>query len=217
MRIYLTVLFASALVVIAILGFRGDKSEKPPLWLFPDMDEQAKYKAQAANDYFSNRMNDRPVPRNTILRGQGFDRGTVFGSEYDGSRVANTELLRGREADGEWVRGFPTDINEQVMRTGEEKYQIFCLPCHGHAGDGRGVTSQYGILASNLNLEMYRVMAEGEIYNTIAYGKGTMMGYAEKLNPEERWAVVLYVRALQRSQNASAGDIPSDKKAELGL
>lgn len=217
MRTFFITLGAILLVILSIFGFRGKTSEKPPLWVFPDMDNQPRYKPQAYNTYFDNQMNDRPKPLNTVIRGQGWDRGEVFSADYEGGRYANTELLTGKTANGDWVRGFPIELSETIMRTGQEKYAIFCLPCHGYAGDGKGVTSQYGVLAANLNLEMYRTMAEGEIYNTVAWGKGTMYGYAEKLSPEERWAVVLYVRALQRSQNATADDIPEDKKAEVGL
>ncbi len=217
MRTFYIILAASLIAMLSIFGTRGQFSEKTPWIIFPDMDDQAKYKAQSSNDYFQNRMNDRPKPMNTVIRGQAWDLGDVFSPEYDGGRYAKTELLTGKTANEEWVRGFPIELSETIMRTGEEKYAIFCLPCHGYAGDGKGVTSQYGVLAADLNLEMYRTMAEGEIYNTIAWGKGTMYGYAEKLSPEERWAVILYVRALQRSQNATAEDIPADKKAEVGL
>jgi mono/diheme cytochrome c family protein len=82
--------------------------------------------------------------------------------------------------------------------------------CHGGAGDGNGAVRNFAaptLAPSNLLLELYRQQPEGEIFQTIGMGKNTMMGYADKLNPEERWAVVLYVRALQRAASASANDL----------
>ena len=217
MKYYFATIAAVLLVLVTVLQFRGTRSEKPPLWLFPDMDYQERMEPQAYNEYFENRMNERPKPVNTVIRGQGFDRAGVFAEDYTTDRFSNTALYQGRTAEGEWYRGFPIEVTETLMQTGRDKFAIFCQPCHGMAGNGRGPVASYGVLAANLNLDMYRTMAEGEIFNTITHGKNTMFGYGEKLSPEERWAVVLYVRALQRAQNATEADIPSEKRGQLGL
>ena len=105
------------------------------------------------------------------------------------------------------------------MAHGQERYNIYCQPCHGALGDGNGITKQYGMgITPTYHDDRIRQMAEGEIYNTITHGKNTMLPYADKLLPEERWAVVLYVRALQRAQSGTAADVSeASAKQSLGL
>lgn len=217
MRYFFAIYFFAIVAVVSILGFRGSKSEKPPLWIFPDMDNQAKYKPQSSNDFFENRMDDRPKPANIVLRGQYWDLKEVFSEEYNTHRFDNPALYYGKNVGGEWAEGFPITVDNQAMELGRRKYEIFCTVCHGAAGDGAGATSEFGISATNLRLEMFREMPEGQIFNTITNGKGTMYGYGDRITPEERWAIILYVRALQQSQNATAEDIPPAKRKELGL
>jgi mono/diheme cytochrome c family protein len=217
MRIFFAIYFFAIVATVTILGFRGDKSEKPPWRIFPDMDDQPRYKPQATNEYFENRMDDRPKPANVVLRGQGWEVKEVFDVSFSTDRFSETALNEGKNADGSWATAMPIEVDNEAMELGRQKYEIFCTVCHGAAGDGNGVTSQYGILAANLQLDMYREMAGGEIFNTITHGKNTMYGYGDKLTPEERWAVVLYVRALQYSQNAPIEAVPPEKRKELGL
>jgi len=217
MRIFFAIYFFAIVATVIVLGFRGDKSDKTPWMIFPDMDNQPKYKPQATNDYFPNRMNDRPKPANTVIRGQGWEMKRVFSADYSTDVFQETALNEGKNPDGSWASDFPIPVTYEVMELGREKYEIFCLVCHGAAGDGQGITSKYGILASNLLLDLYREMDGGEIFNTITHGKNTMYGYGEKITPEERWAIVLYVRALQLSQNATEEMIPPAQRGELGL
>ncbi len=217
MRYFLAIFAFLIVATVSILGFRGEKSEKPPWRIFPDMDDQPRYKPQGTNEYFPNRMNDRPRPGHTVIRGQGWEVKKVFSDQYGTSRFSQTALNEGKNADGSWAEDFPIPVSYETMETGREKYEIFCLVCHGAAGDGKGITSKYGVLASNLQLQMYRDMSGGEIFNTITYGKNTMYGYGDRITPEERWAIILYLRALQLSQNAPADAVPVDKKKELGL
>ena len=104
------------------------------------------------------------------------------------------------------------------MNAGKNRFAIFCQPCHGAVGDGNGVTKKYGMGATaTYQDDRLRAMAEGEIYNTITNGKGNMLSYADKLKPEDRWAVIAYVRVLQRAQHSTVADVPADHKSELGL
>jgi hypothetical protein len=83
-------------------------------------------------------------------------------------------------------------------------------------GNGAGVTAKFGIKAiANYHDERIRVMSDGELFNTITYGKNTMLGYGNAIKPEDRWAIICYLRALQRSQHASVNDVPADLKKEL--
>jgi len=98
-------------------------------------------------------------------------------------------------------------------------YQIFCAPCHGSLGDGNGITKRYGMGATpTFHDGRLRSMPDGEIFNTITNGKNTMMPYADKLSPEDRWAVVAYVRALQRAQQGTVTDVTeAAARKSLGL
>ena len=185
--------------------------------IFPDMDNQPRYKPQATNEYFSDHMNSRPKPAGTVIRGQGWEEKEVFSEDYLENYSHSTALYEGKNEDGSWATEFPIEVNYETMKLGREKYDIFCTVCHGAAGNGKGVTSKYGVIPANLLLDTYRTMPEGQIFETITDGKNTMFGYGEKVTPEERWAIILYVRALQRSQSATIEDIPADQRKELGL
>ncbi len=201
---YLTLALVVALTV-SVLGLRGTKSTKPPLEIFPDMDRQEKYKAQAANPLFADGRADRPIPAGTVARGE---------------LRADDHVYAGKTANGDFAKTFPAalSVNAQFMARGQERYTIYCAPCHGAAGDGNGITKKYGMVATpTYHDARLRDMPVGEIYNTITHGKNTMGSYADKLTPEDRWAVIAYVRALQRAQNATAADVPPSHKKELGL
>jgi hypothetical protein len=217
MRILLSIFILLCIAVVTVLGFRGSLSEKPPLEVFPDMDRQAKYKPQAENDFFTDRRNDRLPPAHTVRRGDALDRGAVFSADFDGSVTGDDAFRLGKNPDGSHVERIPVPVDHAFIELGREKYGIFCAVCHGAAGDGNGVTKSYGILATSYHDDRLRGVPDGEIYDVISNGKGLMYGLKDRLSPEERWAVVLYLRALQRSQNASAGDLPPGKDKELGL
>jgi len=108
-----------------------------------------------------------------------------------------------------------------LLQRGHDRYAIYCQPCHGGVGDGNGITKKYGMGATpTYHDDRLRQMAEGEIYNTITNGKqpaNNMPSYADKLTPQDRWAVIAYVRALQRAQHGTVADVPGEHQAELGL
>ncbi len=201
---YLTLALVVALTV-SVMGLRGTKSTKPPLEVFPDMDRQRKFKAQAENKLFADGRADRPIPAGVVARGE---------------LRADDHLYTGKLANGDFAKAFPAalSIDAQLLARGQERYAIYCSACHGDVGDGNGITKKYGMVATpTYHDERLRTMPVGEIYNTITNGKNTMGAYADKLLPEDRWAVIAYVRALQRAQNASAADVPPSHKKELGL
>jgi mono/diheme cytochrome c family protein len=217
MRIFLIIFVFITASIVSILGFRGSLSEKPPIEVFPDMDRQAKYKPQGENSFFADGRNDRPVPVNTVARGNYLNYEEVFSEDFKDTTLGSTAYLYGKNADGSWVEKLPIEADYSLIELGREKYEIFCLTCHGAAGDGNGVTKPYGILATSYHDDRLRNEADGYIYDVIANGKGLMYGLKDRLTPKERWAVVLYMRALQRSQNATAEDVPAGERAELGI
>lgn len=217
MRIFLVIFVLIIAAVVSIFGFRGALSDKPPLEVFPDMDRQARYKPQGENSFFADRRNDRPLPANTVARGNYLNYEQVFSEDFNDSNLGRTTFLQGKNPDESWVQEAPVDVDYSLMEMGREKFEIFCAACHGVSGDGNGVTKPYGILATSYHGDRLRNEPDGYIYDVITNGKGLMYGLKDRLTPKERWAVVLYVRALQRSQNASADDVPAGERAELGI
>jgi mono/diheme cytochrome c family protein len=201
---------------VSILGFRGSISTKPPLEVFPDMDRQARYKPQGENDFFADGRNDRPIPAGTVARGDFFNRPQVFSDDFQDSHLGDTAFLKGQNLDGSPVEKLPIEVTYELIEMGQAKYEIFCTVCHGAAGDGNGVTKPYGVLAASFHDDRLRNETDGYIYDVIANGKGLMYGLKGRLSPEERWAIVLYVRALQKSQfagNAPVGPATSTESA----
>ncbi|MEO0508743.1 MAG: cytochrome c [Verrucomicrobiota bacterium] len=217
MRIFLIIYVFLIAAVVSIFGFRGQLSEKTPIEIFPDMDRQARYKPQGENGFFSDGRNDRPVPINTVARGNYLNYEQVFSEDFEDTMLGDSAFVFGKNSDGSFVQKLPIDVDNAFMLKGKEKYEIFCTSCHGSAGDGNGVTKPYGVLATSYHDDRLRNETDGYIYDVIANGKGQMYGLKDRLSPEERWAIVLYVRALQRSQNATADDVPAGQRAELGI
>ncbi len=208
--------FFLVVLAVSILGFRGSISTKPPLELIPDMDHQAKYKPQAESPFFADGRADRPLPAGVVAYGRTSTSGTPDATFLQ----SDDATYLGKNADGSWVVGFPKSVkvDARFMARGQDRFTIYCAPCHGALGDGNGITKQYGMGATpSYHDERLRTMAEGEIFNTITNGKGNMLSQADKLSAEDRWAVIAYVRALQRAQNGTAADVPPSHKAELGL
>lgn len=212
-HVYLITLFVCVLLV-SVLGFRGTTFTKPPLdqwpeWAFPSMEHQPKLRPQSENPFFADGRTDRLPPPGTVARGMLRD---------------DDHLHQGKDASGQFARGFPEQINVDLafVERGRERYTIYCAPCHGVLGDGQGITVKYGMgtVAANGNYhsDRLRQMPEGEIFNVITAGRNTMLPYADKLTPEERWAVVAYVRALQRAQQGKPADVvDAAAKQSLGI
>ncbi|MFT3780883.1 MAG: cytochrome c [Nibricoccus sp.] len=206
---YFTLAFLTVLTV-SLLGFRGCQFTHPPMsvfpdWAFPEMNYQAKYKPQAPSKFFADGRADRPLPKGVVPRG--------FLRE-------DSHLYAGKDANGEWAKGFPAAIkvDARFMERGRERFTIYCAPCHGALGDGKGIVTQYGWGApANFHSDTFRNMPEGQIFNTITNGAKTMFPYGDKLVPEDRWAVIAYLRALQRAQNSRVEDVEANHKSELGI
>jgi len=203
MRYAYLILAVLVVGVVSLAGFRGCTSTRPPIELFDDMVRQPKYKAQARSEFFADGRTDRPVPPNVVARGDA---------------ALDDHKYRGRNPDGSFARGWPLDlpVTNVLMARGQERFVIYCAPCHGSLGDGQGITKPYGMTATpSYHDDRLRAMAEGELFNTITNGKNTMMPYGDKLPPEDRWAVIAYLRALQRAQNGRLDDVPAAARAQL--
>ncbi|HKQ37957.1 MAG TPA: cytochrome c, partial [Verrucomicrobiae bacterium] len=113
----------------------------------------------------------------------------------------------------------PVPVTAELMARGQERFNIYCAACHGQAGDGKGVPTKFGmaVIADLHDNKTRRVpqQSDGEIFNTLSYGKGLMQGYAPQIPIMDRWAIIAYVRALQRSRLATLEDVPAELRADL--
>jgi mono/diheme cytochrome c family protein len=115
-----------------------------------------------------------------------------------------------------WGTGIPVPVTPELLRRGQERFNITCAMCHGATAAGNGITKQYG-LATVVSLQDDRIrkMADGEIFNTITNGKNTMMAYGPNIMVADRWAIIAYLRALQRSAAGTVADVPPEHRADL--
>jgi len=206
------------LLVVAIAGFRGAKSIRPPIEIFSDMVRQPKVKAQVPGLFFADgRAAREPVPGTVPLGyamptgGQsenlGAARGFGFGSDYRNTgRMGN-----------QWGTGLPVVATGELLERGRERYSIHCAVCHGATGAGNGIAYQLGLVTvANLQQPRIREMADGEVFNTISHGKNTMVGYGDRILVPDRWAIIAYMRALQKSQGgATISDVPAVERRKL--
>ncbi len=212
MRYFLIGFVLLCLVVVSIAGLRGGKSRRPPIELFPDMDRQPKLRPQAHNSLFADQLSSRlpvegtvPRSRPTVLEGK-----EIYPFE---DNPLNTGRVPGTT---NFVETIPLPVTEQLLTRGQQRYVINCAPCHGVSGDGKGITSKYSMLAmANFHDARLVKMPDGEIFNTITYGKNLMGGYGPNVTITDRWAIVAYVRALERSRLALLDDVPEAQRSSL--
>lgn len=216
MKYVITTFVLLIVVVLSWAGFRGGRSEKPPIMIFPDMDFQWKFRPQDQSKFFTDGRSDRPVVPGTVPFL------TDVQEEYPhlaarGGFFEDSYLATGRMGDV-WGAGFPIEIRRDDLVKGQELYQINCAICHGASGDGNGVTKAFGMVAvADLLAERVVTMPEGQIFNTITHGYNTMGPYGHKIREEDRWKVIAYLRTLQLAARAPAQAVPAERRAELGL
>jgi len=217
---YLGILISFALIgaalgaaIVGIAGFHGRMSRKPPIEVFSDMDRQLKLRPQKPNDFFANGVSSQLPPAGTIARSQPIQ--TVNGAVYsfEDSSV-NSGKISGTT---NFIENNPLRIDAQLLARGHERFDIYCAPCHGKLGDGNGITKKIGAMPAVANLHDKRIveMADGEIFNTITFGKNTMGAYGPIVPAQDRWAIVAYLRALQLSWLGSTNDLTPGQQAAL--
>jgi mono/diheme cytochrome c family protein len=223
---YFFALFALLVIlVVSMAGFRGGRSTKPPIQIFRDMDDQPKVKSQVPSSFFADGRANRPPVHGTVAMGYAAplhkpvdgtvgDPGGPYNQIYFSSGPAYFDTGK---FDGQWGTGMPFSISPEWIARGRERFTINCSVCHGDTAAGNGISSKFGLVAiANLHQERIRVMADGEIFNTITNGKNTMMGYGDRIQAQDRWAIIAYLRALQKSQGgATLADVPPADRAAL--
>jgi mono/diheme cytochrome c family protein len=208
---------------IALLGFQGQQRPTPPVEFFSDMKRQSKVKYQKPSDFFADGRAARPPVDGTIPMGYDIPGHPMQNSGVPndinsplGEFTAGTDYYNTGKMGDQWGTGIPLPANPDLLRRGQKMFTINCAPCHGATGQGNGITSKYGLNGiANYHQDKYRTMADGQIFNTITHGFNTMMPYGDKVTVKDRWAIVAYLRALQKSQYARITDVPENQRKAL--
>ena len=169
---------------------RGCTSSRPPIHLNPSMDNQPKVRAQTASTFFYDGLSMRqPVP------------GTV----PIGGLKEDSAFFTGKAADGSFVATNPATVDAALVERGRQRAAIYCQPCHDARGDGKGILFQRGnVPTASFHQEKILNYPDGQIFDVITNGTGLMSGYRWPIPPADRWAIVAYVRELQRTRSAAA-------------
>ena len=211
-----TVIVSAVAVLIALAllppmlaaKVRFARKASPRIHPISDMDFQPKYLPQQSSPLFTDGRSMRPPIAGTVAVDQ---------------RIDDPHWLLG-ETEGQPATTFPLPVTAELVQRGRERYEIFCATCHGLAGDGDGITSELAfereeptwVPPLSVHNPTVRQQPVGQIFKTISEGIRTMPGYRSQIPVEDRWAIVLYVRALQRSRHATIDDVSDpDKRAEL--
>ena len=190
----------AALSLAALAGCRGQPSDRPPIHVVPDMRVQPKYRPEATSAFFVDAMAMRIPVEGTVARGQ---------------LRADEAFYTGQTAEG-FLAKAPIEVTEATLKRGQERFNIYCAACHDRSGSGRGMTVQRGYPPPvDLTGERVRNFADGEIFSVATHGVRNMPSYAAQIPEADRWAIVTWVRVLQRSQHASPSDVPPARRESI--
>jgi len=212
MRYFFLAYALIALLVVGIFGLRGQKFSKPPVRIFPDMDEQDKLKAQKPSGFFADGLGSRLPIAQTQPRGFNPEGERVIGGIPEHEFGGQSGYYYTGEVGDYYGNGMPEELSltpenaTELIQRGKERYGIYCAVCHGASGDGLGITANYGVPGiANLQLPTFNAdtYPDGRLYHTITHGKGMMSGYGYNIPVRDRWAIVAYVRALQAAKESS--------------
>lgn len=198
MRTLLIILVASLLMAGCT---RHQPSEKPPVHLVQNMDDQPKYKAQAESHYFADGLSMREPVEGTVAQGWLRDDSVYFYGKNGGGRL---------------MAKVPVVMTMKRLQRGRQRFDIYCSPCHGRTGTGQSIMVKKGMVAPpNFHEQRLRDIEDGHIFDVITNGLRNMPPYKYQIPVADRWSIVGYVRALQRSQNATLQDIPAEIQETL--
>jgi mono/diheme cytochrome c family protein len=165
-----------------------------------DMYQQPKDVPLQPSESFSDGRSARPLETDTVAQGQ-LRTNTLF---YDG------------KAGGKDATTLPVPLTVQLLKRGEERYDIYCAPCHDRIGNGNGMIVQRGFRPpASFHIQRLRDAPVGHFYDVMSKGFGTMADFSSQITPEDRWAIAAYIRALQLSQHATLAEVPMEQKPKL--
>jgi len=165
------------------------------------MHDNPRHEPLEASRVFADRSSSRPFVDGTVPRGH----------------LNDDEFLHTGKVNGQPVAEFPFAITRKELDRGQDRYNVFCAPCHSRIGDGRGMVVQRGFqrVPPSFHIDRLRTAPHGYFFDVMTNGFGVMPDYRAQLTPEDRWAVVAYIRALQLSQNATMEDVPEAMRSGL--
>ncbi len=165
-----------------------------------DMHNQPKYKPLAASNFFGDGRASRPVIEDTVARGH---------LRLDDARFTG-------KVNGVDVDAFPFPITRADVRRGQERFNVYCSPCHGRLGDGNGMIVKRGFRQPpSYHDDRLKNAPVGHFFDVVTNGFGAMVSYASRVPVDDRWRIISYIRALQFSQSAAVGDVPPESRADL--
>jgi mono/diheme cytochrome c family protein len=176
-------------------------SRQPPIWVWTDMKKQDKYKPQTESAFFSDGRSSRlPVE------------GVVAQETYRPDTAYSTGITEA----GMYVARNPEPVTADMLARGQQRYNIYCAPCHDRTGAGRGIVPSKAIwVPGNLHDERILAFVDGEFYHVISHGRRSMPGYAKQISEQDRWAIVAYIRALQRAWKGTMDDVPAELQSQV--
>ena len=197
----------------ALVSCRAQTSRESPVFGIRNMYDQQRYDIQSESEFFDDKRTMRPLPEGVVSHERDVD-----------SRISDGRLTDGTG----YVLTIPTEVVDRgggmsaLLKRGQERYGIYCVPCHDATGNGNGVVKQRAIAAGaaafvppNFHDDKYRHMPDGQLYATISNGKGNMPPYAHSIPVQDRWTIVAYVRALQLANPTLPGIVkPEPGKSE---
>lgn len=181
----------SLLTVLWSLGVLGCRQ---------DMHNQPRLEPLQESSFFADGRASRPLVEGTVPRGYLRDDTPLYTGKLNGKPVAAN----------------PVKLTPEVLARGQERYNIFCTPCHDRVGTGNGIVVQRGFRRpESFHVERLREALDGHYFDVMTNGFGSMLDYRERIPPRDRWAIVAYVRALQLSQNALLSELPAPVRSQL--
>ena len=202
MKIFSRILYICCVFVL-LTSCRGWRSEKPPVHPNPNLDQQAHYVAQELS---------RDYPEGVTSWGTQ-DR---FLSESNNMTKSDFAAKQGKTVSGAWLKSIPTNVDLDTLNRGEKVYNIQCAVCHTKVGNGlKSQITNRGWVVPNITQDSTTALSDGELYHIVRYGVRSMPGYAKAISEEDSWAVVAYVRALQKMFRGSYQDVPRTQRQQL--
>ena len=196
----LALIIAPLILLLSATGcLRGRPSDKPPIHFVHNMDSQEKYKAQGQTVTGEPTM--RTPPTGTVARGRLHE---------------NTVYYTGKTSEGELVKHSPVEFTRATIERGQQRFNIYCAPCHSRTGDGQSIVVKRGLVPPpSFHIDRLRDIEDGHIFDVITNGLRNMPSYRHAIPVADRWAIVAYFRALQRSQNAGIEDMPESIQGDI--
>ncbi len=226
LRAFFLIFLLVTIAWLAVFGFRGETSSRPEIEIFPDMVRQPKVRAQTELNFFADQRGGRQPIDGTVPLGYDMPMPNDAGAPVDAAGELTmrprlgfsegTDYYNTGKMGENWGTGIPVEVTPALLQRGAQRFTINCAVCHGPLAGGDGIVKQYGLTTVvTLQDDRIRNMADGEIFNTITHGKNTMMAYGPRVTVSDRWAIICYLRTLQRSQHAAAADVPAANQADL--